>query len=365
MFDSKRKFNFFIYIIVFLLIFVFISFINVFAILVDRRIVRAQNKVQNNSSILYQMSTSLPTIDTPDSQKNMNKHVLRLLNVLQGCGEICDHSKVGQPSLFFNYIQKNVDCKALWNNEAIDEAMVEDTPPTELPAEMIGAFTYDGLVPLQYGDNVRNDRYLGKTALQYVWRRDFIDDLSALCRDDKLEGSYGLSETMFLKMGLAQMNLPGSNVLVIGSESPWVEACVLNAGAASVTTLEYGSIQSEHPKVHTLTPKDFRLQYSKFHQYFDAVVTFSSVEHSGLGRYGDALNPWGDRQAIARSWCASKPGAFLLIAVMSGDDAIAYNLHRIYGEKMYPHLVANWEQVWRASGGVQVVHVLRKKHDEI
>ena len=24
---------------------------------------------------------------------------------------------------------------------------------------------------------------------------------------------------------------------------------------------------------------------------FDAVVTFSSVEHSGLGRYGDGLNP--------------------------------------------------------------------------
>ncbi|KAJ1487113.1 hypothetical protein T484DRAFT_1787720 [Baffinella frigidus] len=35
---------------------------------------------------------------------------------------------------------------------------------------------------------------------------------------------------------------------------------------------------------------------------FDAVVSFSSVEHTGLGRYGDALNPWGDLQTIARAW---------------------------------------------------------------
>lgn len=29
---------------------------------------------------------------------------------------------------------------------------------------------------------------------------------------------------------------------------------------------------------------------------FDAIASFSSVEHSGLGRYSDAFNPWGDLQ---------------------------------------------------------------------
>ena len=33
---------------------------------------------------------------------------------------------------------------------------------------------------------------------------------------------------------------------------------------------------------------------------YDAMVTFSSLEHSGLGRYGDGLNPWGDLIAMAR-----------------------------------------------------------------
>ena len=38
------------------------------------------------------------------------------------------------------------------------------------------------------------------------------------------------------------------------------------------------------------------------------MVTFSSIEHSGLGRYGDSLNPWGDLITMAQSWCLLKPG---------------------------------------------------------
>jgi hypothetical protein len=59
---------------------------------------------------------------------------------------------------------------------------------------------------------------------------------------------------------------------------------------------------------------------------FDAIVTFSSVEHSGLGRYGDALNPWGDIIAIARAWCITKQGGSLTIGVMyayDNDDIIS------------------------------------------
>jgi hypothetical protein len=41
--------------------------------------------------------------------------------------------------------------------------------------------------------------------------------------------------------------VPGGHVLVIGSERPWVEACVLHAGARAVTTLEFGKVHSAHP----------------------------------------------------------------------------------------------------------------------
>ena len=98
----------------------------------------------------------------------------------------------------------------------------------------------------------------------------------------------------------------------------------LEAGARHVTTLEYGKIESQHPNVTTLLPAEFQRSWATM-EPFDAIVTYSSVEHSGLGRYGDALNPWGDVLEIARAWCVSKPGASLTIGVMYGGDAIEFN----------------------------------------
>lgn len=293
-------------------------------------------------------------------QKNeTNKIVQHMNSVLNGCSEICNNDMVGDSDMFFNYIEKKIDCKGLWMNQAIDATMTDD-PPSVIPLEMLDGFTYGGKVPIKPWSSLLNQRYLGQSALNSVWTYDQIEDWKNKCKNGVLDGTYGVDETNYLKLGLEQMNLKNAYVLVVGSEIPWVEACVLAAGAASVTTLEYGKIHSEHPNITALTPDEFRKKYDEFHEYFDAVVTFSSVEHSGLGRYGDAMNPWGDRQAVARSWCASKKGARLLIAVMTGDDCIQYNAHRTYGKIMYPHLVANWKQLWRAPGGFQVVHVLEK-----
>ena len=44
----------------------------------------------------------------------------------------------------------------------------------------------------------------------------------------------------------------GKNALVIGSETPWVEAILLAVGAKHVTTLEYNRIKSTHPQVSNL-----------------------------------------------------------------------------------------------------------------
>lgn len=62
--------------------------------------------------------------------------------------------------------------------------------------------------------------------------------------------------------------------------------------------------------------------YTKEENQFDLVVTFSSVEHSGLGRYGDALNPWGDLIAMAKAWCITKTGGKALVGVPTGKDVV-------------------------------------------
>ncbi|WP_224982621.1 DUF268 domain-containing protein [Geomonas agri] len=54
------------------------------------------------------------------------------------------------------------------------------------------------------------------------------------------------------------------------------------------------------------------------------------VEHVGLGRYGDRLDPEGDLKAAAELKRVLAPGGDLLFVVPIGKPRIAFNAHRIY-----------------------------------
>lgn len=55
------------------------------------------------------------------------------------------------------------------------------------------------------------------------------------------------------------------------------------------------------------------------------------VEHVGLGRYGDPLDPNGDLKAIAELKRVLMPGGILLFVVpVGGSSKIMFNAHRIY-----------------------------------
>jgi SAM-dependent methyltransferase len=54
------------------------------------------------------------------------------------------------------------------------------------------------------------------------------------------------------------------------------------------------------------------------------------VEHVGLGRYGDALDPMGDRKAMAQLQRVLAPGGVLLFVTPVGKPRIVFNAHRIY-----------------------------------
>lgn len=55
------------------------------------------------------------------------------------------------------------------------------------------------------------------------------------------------------------------------------------------------------------------------------------IEHIGLGRYGDPLDPDGDKKACQELQRVSRPGARILIVVPVGRSRIEFNAHRIYG----------------------------------
>jgi SAM-dependent methyltransferase len=54
------------------------------------------------------------------------------------------------------------------------------------------------------------------------------------------------------------------------------------------------------------------------------------IEHVGLARYGDPMDPDGDRKALAELSRVLAPGGALLLAVPVGRPRIVFNAHRVY-----------------------------------
>lgn len=59
------------------------------------------------------------------------------------------------------------------------------------------------------------------------------------------------------------------------------------------------------------------------------------IEHIGLGRYGDPLDPSADIKAISELVRVLKPGGNLLVAVPVGIPRICFNAHRVYSHEEF------------------------------
>ncbi|VDN50097.1 unnamed protein product [Dracunculus medinensis] len=70
------------------------------------------------------------------------------------------------------------------------------------------------------------------------------------------------------------------------------------------------------------------LHVFRFPSYFGIFY----IEHSGLGRYGDPIDPFGDIREIHKIRCLLKPGGILHLGLPVGRDSLVFNAHRIYGQ---------------------------------
>ena len=318
--------------------------------------------IQTRGNISQELFNFENTPDTKREAQSLHGSLDAVENIRKDCRDLCETNAIGVPGPYFDQITVPIDCDALFKNEYIDRGHGLSIAPKTIPKHLQTDFTMNNR--LKVSSWYFDEAYFGKTAKMAVWTEKLIEDYVSLAKENKLEGTYGISETNALRDGLKHtpVGIINGRVLVIGSEIPWVEACVLEARAREVVTLEYGKIVSKHPKIKTMIPDQFRKSYlNKTLGRFDAIVTFSSIEHSGLGRYGDGLNPWGDIIAIARGWCVTKDEGSLIIGVQYSYemDHIKFNAGRWYGKIRYPYLATNWKQHYRGHGQ-QRVHVFTK-----
>jgi len=202
--------------------------------------------------------------------------------------------------------------------------------PRQIPENMMNAYTLNGQIPVY--DMYFNDVVSENTV---VWSNEylqsFIDRFTVQNIINWQTGgeSYGGASNLHLYAFIRYIDfIKDKKVAVIGSQCPWIEAILVNCGAKEVTTIEYNVPICNHNIIKTISYNDF----CKSSEKYDAIVSYSSIEHSGLGRYGDPLNPNGDIETMQHIYRSLNDGGLCFVGFPVGKDALVWNAHRIYGE---------------------------------
>jgi hypothetical protein len=243
-------------------------------------------------------------------------------------------------------------------------------PLKEPPAELMKAFTQNGDMPITkywYFNDVYSDSNKKDKEAKEVISKGQMDELKSTDGTSKhgYPDWYGPQSRLMAKYSSA---IRDKKAVVIGTTQPWLEATCLNAGASKVTTLEFTRKEYEQKEIlewfHVQDYMNYLITNGKMEE-FDNAVSYSSIEHTGLGRYGDPLDPNGDIKAVNQVHCMIKPGGLFFLGLPTSKDNSSYiefNAHRVYGHKRLAKLFVGWD-VLDETPRTQVhsVFVLRKK----
>ena len=93
-----------------------------------------------------------------------------------------------------------------------------------------------------------------------------------------------------------------------------------------------------HPHISFLQ-KDLTLADPKFRGVTDSLSCLHTIEHFGLGRYGDNIDPEGHLKGFQNLVDLLEPGGTLYISFPIGaEDAVHFNAHRVF----HPRSILDW-----------------------
>jgi hypothetical protein len=212
------------------------------------------------------------------------------------------------------------------------------SPPKwhELDSETINKFTMNKTIYVHqwYIDEAPPKESQGSNQ---EWTEEYVDSFIKRFTPENIKsgkhGSEYYNNASFLHVQvLEKYAITGKKIAVIGSLNPWIEAICLNFGN-SVTTVEYNVPKSSN-LIRTMSFDEFASD--SFNETFDVIISYSSIEHSGLGRYGDPIDPDGDIKTMSSIYKRLEKNGLLFLGIPVGRDGIAWNAHRIYGHKRLP-----------------------------
>ncbi len=197
------------------------------------------------------------------------------------------------------------------------------------------------------GKNGQNDNNVPLYLRKVI---DYTDNLNPIWTDSMIQSGIDilsnsqtnnrdLEPTVYphaasdLLAAINDYNLNNKHCLTLGSISPWVESLILYANA-SVDVYDYNP-----PELDTNTKFNIH-SIKELDKQYDAIISFSSLEHSGLGRYGDPINPDADIAQMTALKERLNPDGLLFLSVPLGKhNEVVWNHHRIYGPGRLKQLI--------------------------
>jgi SAM-dependent methyltransferase len=98
------------------------------------------------------------------------------------------------------------------------------------------------------------------------------------------------------------------------------------------------------PDLHCVAGSVVRLPFAD--ASLESVSSLHVIEHIGLGRYGDPLDPRGSERAASELARVVKPGGRLYLSVPVGRERVCFNAHRVFS----PHTIVGWLRGLRLEG---------------
>lgn len=235
-------------------------------------------------------------------------------------------------------------------------------PPQVIPPDQYNNFTLNDRIPVVYryaNQSNPNTLFFSTEDVNYWLGEAYARRIQY----------YGwVDNWLFSALEKYLKYIQNKEIGVFGSTTCWYECVALRYGGRP-TTIEYNPIIVEDPRLRAFTVDEF----NKNPILFDAIISISSIEHDGLGRYGDPINPFGDIEFMKRAKNMVKKDGLMFLAVPVGKDELIFNWHRVYGRIRLPMLIEGWELLevfgdnheWRLDqqadmwGGYQPVLVLK------
>ena len=110
----------------------------------------------------------------------------------------------------------------------------------------------------------------------------------------------------------------GSSVLTMSVLSAWVDTIFV----------DYRPLRASLPGLNSVAGDILRLPFTDNALY--SLSCLHVIEHIGLGRYGDPIDPQGSMKAASELQRIMRPGGKLFLSLPIGRERVCYNAHRVY-----------------------------------